>query len=164
VFRVGVAGVFFGAVDGKYKARRAQGAAQTELGVADIAPLDIEFVVSFAPYFDAGGRGATGCDAAPWCFAPYIAIGAIAPNSDDVEFFKSLHLGVEWEPISNFSIAVTGVARRVTRLEDDAHIGVPVFEDDLPTTQTIGLGLGVVINVSPDFFRIASRPATDFPY
>ncbi|MFT7624079.1 MAG: hypothetical protein ACI9WU_003265, partial [Myxococcota bacterium] len=112
------------------------------------------------PFFERGGRGYSGTN---WAhFAPYVGIGVLSVTGDGAfDALKSIHVGVEWEPTSNFSIALTGVVRRVTRLAGGVTVGSPVT-GDVPTVTEPHFGLGVVINLSPDFFKIGASQATSF--
>jgi len=161
-FRFGLAGVFFGGLEGDYKRRKQPGSEQHQLISGSDNAFDIEMVLAYAPFLESGGRTVQGCAWRPFCFAPYVGVGVIAQDANgDVDFLKSFHLGVEWEPVRGFAIAVTGVARRVERLQDGARIGMAVEPSgDLPTTETIGVGMGVSVNFTPDFMRLV-RDTTD---
>lgn len=155
--RIGVAAVGLGAVDARYGVRpHASGAAFGEVFAEKASPVDGEIVLGYAPYLDDGGRPDRGCDLRPLCFGPYVGLGVLAPGADGAVFFKSLHVGLEWEPAPGFSVALTLVGRRVDRLAPDVHIGSPLAVGTSPTREQLGLGVGLVVNVSPDFLKIAS--------
>jgi len=154
--RFGVAATFGGAVDAAYEARTAPGSQQPEVAVAQASPVDLELTVGYAPFLDRDGRSARGCQTAPWCFAPYVGFSVLGQSSGKLEFLKAAHLGAEWQVVPDFSIALTGVARRVTRLDDGVVVGTPARDLDVPTHQTLGLGAGLVFNLSPAFLRVAA--------
>jgi len=56
---------------------------------------------------------------------------------------------------------LTGVVRRVTRLQDGVHVGSPVA-GSVPTTEKADWGIGLVFNLSPDFLRIARSSGSSF--
>ncbi len=155
-FRMGVAGVFLGGVDQTYSKVTAPNSSQAEIAASSKNPVDVDLVVGYAPYLDAGGRSAAGCDSAPFCFSPYFGLGLVSASSDGTaQFFKSVHLGVEWELTPSFSIAVTGNLRRVERLAAGYHVGQPI-DGAVPTEDRYVFGLGVVINLSPSFLKIGA--------
>ena len=155
-FRMGVAGVFLGGVDQTYSKVTAPNSSQAEIAASSKNPVDVDLVVGYAPYLDAGGRSAAGCESAPFCFSPYFGLGLVSASSDGTaQFFKSVHLGVEWELTPSFSIAVTGNLRRVERLASGYHVGQPI-DGDVPTENRYVFGLGVVINLSPTFLKIGA--------
>ena len=69
-----------------------------------------------------------------------------------------MHLGVEWELTEAFAIGVTANLRRVERLAKGLKPGYPV-ESGLPTDDVFVFGLGVVINLSPEFLKIGASGA-----
>jgi len=155
-FRMGVAGVFVGGVDQTYQKVTAPNAKQAEIAASGKNPVDVDLVVGYAPYLDAGGRSAAGCENAPFCFSPYFGLGLVSANSEgSAEFFKSVHLGIEWEFTPSFSVAVTGNMRRVSRLAEGYHVGQPI-DGEVPTEDRYVFGLGVVINLSPSFLKIGA--------
>ncbi|MCA9516693.1 MAG: hypothetical protein KC635_17245, partial [Myxococcales bacterium] len=116
-FRVGFAGILLGGVDQSYSRTTRPGSQQSELVASKPNPVDVDIVIGYAPYLDAGGRAASGCDNRPFCFSPYFGIGLASASSDgSIDFLKSVHLGIEWELTPSFSIGVTANLRRVTRL------------------------------------------------
>ena len=157
-FRVGVGAVFLGGIDAKYQRAKYHDSQQHEIAASEKPALDIDLMVGYAPYFDSGGRAKTGCEIKPWCFAPYFGIGLLSQApSGAIEFFKSLHVGAEWEPIPNFSIAVTAVLRRVERLRQGFSVGSPLgAEEAVPTDKKWAFGIGVVINLTPNFLKLAA--------
>jgi len=157
--RVGVAGIFLGGLDATYKIGMVGNSQQAEIVAQQRPDVDVDIVVGYAAYFDPGGRGVNGCSMKPWCFAPYVGIGILSPTADGVNWLKSVHLGLEWEPVPNFSVAVTAAVRRAERLADGYKVGAPIqMGSDIPTRDAWEVGLGVVINVSPDLFKFAGNP------
>ncbi|TNF33227.1 MAG: hypothetical protein EP329_08575 [Deltaproteobacteria bacterium] len=155
-FRMGVAGVFLGGVDQTYAKTTAPNSKQAEITASGKNPVDVDLVVGYSPYLDPGGRSAAGCESAPFCFSPYFGLGLVSANSSgSAEFFKSVHLGIEWELTPSFSVAVTGNLRRVERLASGYHVGQPI-DGDVPTENRYVFGLGVVINLSPSFLKIGA--------
>ena len=69
-------------------------------------------------------------------------------------------MGLEWEIARNFSVAVTGVVRRVNGLGDGAKVGGPSSSDNIPTFKEFRFGVGVVINVSPDIMQVGRSMAS----
>ncbi len=47
--------------------------------------------------------------------------------------------------------------RRVTRLQHGYEVGSPVNSGDPPTREQLALGFGLVLNLTPEFFRFATR-------
>src|SRR5581483_1124446 len=163
VFRVGFGMVFFGGIDRNFAARKAPQSGQSEIVATNNGVLDMELVLGFAPYLDYfwGGRSyidGNNLKKFPWGLSPYVGIGVLTVNqSGGVDGFKSLYLGVEWEPIPYFSVALTWVGRRVTQLSQGAVLGGPTVDGSVPTQQGFANGFGVVVNVSPDFLRLATN-------
>jgi len=155
-FRMGIAGVFLGGQDAHYSASTIPNSQQSEIVAQPGSLLDVDIVLGYAVFFDSGGRSPNGCESRPWCFAPYVGVGLLSPNEQGVDWFKSFHLGAEWEPVPNFSIALTGALRRVERLQRGAIVGGPVMAGQgVPTRQAWHVGVGIVINLSPDFAKIS---------
>lgn len=156
--RLGLASVWH-AVDRGYEARSVNGSKQKEIAATSKQYVDAEFVLGYSPYIGARGY-TTACY--PHCFEPYVGVGLLAQGSSSaLETLKSIHAGLEWEPTPNFAIALTGALRRVNRLADGYKIGAPVG-DDVPTQTKIEWGIGLVLNLSPEFFRIAKGASTGF--
>lgn len=162
-FRLGVGAVFLGAVDAQYSARTVAGSSQAELVAESEDDVNVDIILGYTAYLDADGRPQTGCVSKPWCFAPYFGLGLLSPRTDgEVDFLKSIHLGAEWEPVPNMAIGVTAVLRRVSRLAPGARVGQPIDPNsDVPTVSEWTVGLGVVLNLSPDFLRTARGVSED---
>lgn len=159
-FRMGVAGVFLGGIEQTYQRVTRPNSQQAEIQASGRNPVDVDLVVGYAPYLDAGGRSASGCESAPACFSPYFGLGLVSASSEgSLEFFKSVHLGFEWELTPTFSVALTANLRRVERLAEGFAPGQPL-DGEIPTESRYVFGAGVVINLSPSFLKIGARGAT----
>jgi len=159
--RVGIAGVFGPGIDRTYEARRINGSSQYEISSASFGAASAELLLGFAPFFDEGGRGAlSGCQSS--CIAPYLGLGLVNLGASGIEAFKSVHLGVEYEINPSFSIALTAAGRRVTRLADGYKIGSALPDATVPTKMGIDGAFGLVLNVSPEFLRIARASVSNF--
>ncbi len=155
--RAGIGAVTLGAVDGTYSIRNRAGSPQAEIIAEDPALYNVEFVLGYAAFLDEGGRPAAGCLSAPWCFAPYVGVGVLSQDGrGDYRALSSMHLGLEWQPVRNFSIAATLVGRRTDQLAAGLRVGGPANPGDEIITQGYGLGAGIVFNISPSFFRFAA--------
>ncbi|MFN3184543.1 MAG: hypothetical protein ACE37F_21270 [Nannocystaceae bacterium] len=165
-FRIGLGFVFpwsDGHRDREYASITRPNSSQAEIVATREGPMNYEFVVGFAPYvFDyIGGRGGRSyasehlADRASRGIAPYIGLGVVQVGDHGIDAFSSAHLGFEWEPQRNFSIAVTAMARRVKRLGGGLRVGEPA-PGSLPTRTTFRFGLGLIINFSPKFFQFAT--------
>ncbi|MEM9455270.1 MAG: hypothetical protein AAGF11_13900 [Myxococcota bacterium] len=168
--RLGFGIVYADAVDRHYEARTIGTNEQAQIVATRGGNSGFELVLGYAPYvFDyiqnrGHGRSYTNTrlrDRAGG-FAPFAGLGLVEASDTGVEVLKSLHMGLEWEPTPNFSIAATAVSRRVTRLTEGAQVGDPVT-GEVPTREVIRWGGGVVLNFSTDFFRIATRESRS-PY
>lgn len=158
-FRVGVAGILLGALDQRYRAETRPGSAQREIVATDESAMDLDVVLGYSPYLDEGGRPAAGCENAPFCFNPYFGLGLLSASGDgELQWLKSVHLGVEWELTEAFAIGLTANLRRVERLAEGFRPGYPV-EGNVPTDDVFVFGVGVVINLSPEFLKIGASGA-----
>ncbi|HEU4729894.1 MAG TPA: hypothetical protein VFT22_18485 [Kofleriaceae bacterium] len=159
--RVGVGGVFGGAIDRGFTLRTAPGSGQQEIVAGNGGDVDAELVVGASIFLEEGGRGY----AVPGHnkhFAPYFGIGVLNQTDSGLKTFRSFQLGLEYELNPHFSIAVTAVARRITRLSG-ASVGDPVqMSGSIPTETDFAFGWGIVINLSPDFLRLAARSGSSF--
>jgi hypothetical protein len=116
-------------------------------------------VIGFAPYLDEGGRGASGCASRPLCLNPYFGVGTVGTDGQGgFEWLKSVHLGVEWELTPTFSVGLTGTVRRVDRLPAGLRPGAPL-DGDLELRKAYGLGVALVMNVSPEFLKVGAEGA-----
>lgn len=158
-FRVGVAGILLGALDQRYRAETRPGSAQREIVATDDSAMDLDVVLGYSPYLDTGGRPAAGCENAPFCFNPYFGLGLLSASGDgELQWLKSVHLGVEWELTEAFAIGLTANLRRVERLAEGFRPGFPV-EGNVPTDDVFVFGFGVVVNLSPEFLKIGASGA-----
>lgn len=159
--RLGVAALFNDAVDRSYEARTYPGSKQAEIGATTFGHVNAEIVLGFAPYlFDylKTGEGRPAITKGTG-LAPYFGIGLLNANGTGIELVKSIHLGLEYQFAPSFSLALTGVGRRVNRLPPGFTVGSPVT-GTVPTTTGFGLGVGLVLNFSPEFFKISAQSAT----
>ncbi|MBK8233300.1 MAG: hypothetical protein IPK72_22690 [Candidatus Eisenbacteria bacterium] len=157
--KFGLATLIGPAVDHDYDAVNVDGSSQREIVPITGGKAEFEMVVAYTPYLS-GRRAYQGTTLRERGagFAPYIGLGLVnLTSTTGLEFFRSLHLGVEWEPVQNFSLAVTMVGRRVTRLRDGYMVGSPVSGDVVPTREVLTWGVGVILNVTPNLFRFAAR-------
>lgn len=158
-FRIGVAGVFVGGLENRYDVILARGSSQQEIAGGTRSLVDVDLVLGYSPYLDPGGRGQNGCESAPFCFNPYFGVGIVGANgAGNLDWLKSIHLGVEWELTDTFAIGVTANLRRVSRLAPGFDVGEPI-DGSLPVRSAYVLGVGVVLNVSPEFLKIGAQGA-----
>ena len=161
-FRAGIGGIFLGGVERRHHAVTRGNSLQPEIEVSGRNLMDVDLMLGYSPYLDAGGRAATGCDNAPFCFNPYFGIGLVSVDGGSggggIDWLKSVHLGVEWEVSPAFAVALTANLRRVQRLAGGLHPGDPI-EGDIPTENRYVFGVGLVVNLSPAFFKIGAGGA-----
>lgn len=158
-FRVGVAGIVMGSLDERYRAETRPGSQQREIVQKGSSAMDLDVVIGYSPYLDAGGRAGSGCESAPFCFNPYFGLGLLSASSGgDLQWLKSVHLGVEWELTEAFAIGVTANLRRVERLARGFAPGYPV-DGDVPTDDKFVFGVGLVVNLSPEFLKVGASGA-----
>lgn len=158
-FRVGVAGILMGSLDERYRAETRPGSQQREIVQKGSSVMDLDVVIGYSPYLDPGGRAGSGCESAPLCFNPYFGLGLLSASSGgDLQWLKSVHLGVEWELTEAFAIGLTANLRRVERLARGFGPGYPV-EGEVPTDDKFVFGLGLVINLSPEFLKVGASGA-----
>ena len=163
-FRLGLGPVFQGAVERSYAAEVMPGSQQAQIVAKTSGTTDLELVLGFAPYlldyYQRGGRASISRRTS--YVAPYVGLGLVNAKENSLELLKSLHLGVELELSPGFSFATTFVMRRVTRLADGYHVGMPVNGPDVPTTTGYNWGWGLVANFSPEFFKVATTSSSKF--
>lgn len=161
--RLGAAVVFNEAVERVYEPRTSPGSGQQEVAVKDGGAMNTELVLGFAPYivdYLATGEGRPAVTGG-YGVSPYFGLGLLNASGTGLELLKSIHAGVEYEFVPSFSVALTFVARRVTRLAPGVEVGSPVT-GMVPTTTGFGLGAGLVLNFSPAFLQIAARGSSTF--
>jgi len=137
-----------------------------------------ELVVGYAGFFAprtytfgerfgwTGRRKGRGWEYISQHFAGYLGLGVLAADGADILPLSSVYLGVEWEPAPDFSITPTLALRRGERLNPPYQEG-----DRLPsgttvaslTTMTANIGFGLVVSVSPRFFRTQPKIARFVP-
>lgn len=158
-FRAGIAGIF-GAPDQKFEARTSPGSAQAE--VARTAYTPVELVLGYSVYFTGlFGPGRSyftkqGVATQDSSWGAYLGFGVLSVTSNNVDYLKSLHLGIEYEFSPYFALAATGVLRRVDELAAGAQVGGPAG-NTIPTQSSYVPGVAVVLNISPSFFRFPSQ-------
>jgi hypothetical protein len=158
-FRVGVAGIIMGSLDERYRAETRPGSQQREIVAKGHSAMDLDVLIGYSPYLDAGGRSASGCESAPFCFNPYFGLGLLSASSGgELQWLKSVHLGVEWELTEAFAIGLTANLRRVERLARGFEPGYPI-DGEVPTDDKFVFGLGLVINLSPEFLKVGASGA-----
>lgn len=158
-FRVGVAGIVMGALDERYRAETRPGSQQREIVQKGSSVMDLDVVIGYSPYLDEGGRAGSGCESAPFCFNPYFGLGLLSASSGgDLQWLKSVHLGVEWELTEAFAIGLTANLRRVERLARGFAPGYPV-DGEVPTDDKFVFGVGLVVNLSPEFLKVGASGA-----
>lgn len=158
--RIGVAGIFGSARDRSYAVQTLPGSGQAEIVTTEGGSMDAELVLGIAAYLEGGGRTYFTGDRHHW--SPYFGIGLVDKQNSSFEFLRSLHVGLEYEVSKQFSIAGTVVGRRVDRLVDGLEVGDPVTGMSVSTRKGYSFGVGVVINVSPDFLKIAKGSMSGF--
>jgi hypothetical protein len=161
--RLGFGVVGDNAVDRSYAAHLAPGSTQLEIARTSSGKADVELVLGFSAFIWDGKNGRRylgGRSAASYLLpAPFVGIGLVGDTPTGLTGLRSLYFGVEWEPVRSFSVALTGVGRRVTRLADGYAVGDAVSEGTSFTEQRFEFGVGVVFSVSPEFLRIAAGAA-----
>lgn len=155
-FRIGVAGIL-GAEDRKFEARTAPGSTQPEIVRTSHTPF--ELVVGYTLFFD-GGKGRRYLlrdDSDNWFtsnFGLFLGFGAVSATTSDLDFLKSLHVGLEYEITPNIAVALTVVGRRLDQLSAGARVGGPA-PSSIPIEQAYDVGAGLVVNLLPGFFKFA---------
>jgi hypothetical protein len=155
-FRTGVAGII-GAEDRKFESRTSPGTMQPEIVRTSHTPF--ELVVGYSLFFDGiRGRRYVLRDGSDNILASrlglFLGFGTVSVTSDNIDFLKSLHVGLEIELTPNIAVAVTAVGRRIDQLSGSARVGGPA-PATIPIEQTYALGGAVVVNIHPGFFRFA---------
>lgn len=164
--RLGISVVGGNAVDREFEVRSLM-SGQSAIAEKSFGNINAELVLGFAPFIDffRGGRGYSNwrnLTRFPFGISPYVGLGIVNAGQNSLEVFKSVYLGAEWEISGNFSVAVTWVGRRVTRLADGYMVGSTPPGDAVPTVTGFDYGWGIVLNLSPDFFRIAQKSGSSF--
>jgi hypothetical protein len=166
--RIGIGAVLGNAVDRAYVAQKAGGSGQYQLATTTQSVADPELVLGFAPFvLDAfsGGRRYSGdmsFGSLLRRLSPFFGVGVLTQAPTGIDAFKSFYFGGELELAPSFSIAVTGVLRRVTRPGEGLDIGSPLPDENVPTRTGYDLGWAVVVNLTPDFLRLSSTTVSSF--
>jgi hypothetical protein len=118
-----------------------------------------ELVIGYAPF-----PGRTYVHPLKWYArgrrAWYFGLGVIAPatSSDGgtkAAWLRSLYVGREHEVAQGVSLALVGVIRRADRLADGINVDDVVPAGTSLTKTEVQLGVGLVLNLTPDFFKTA---------
>lgn len=166
--RLGVGAIFGEAVSHQYNVVTAPGSGQREIGLAYSGGAEFELVVGASAFvwdLFSSRRGRTYVSPRPWWSyvlpSPFVGLGVVGTLGDKFTAFQSLHLGGEWEFTRSFTIGVTAVLRRTTRLNDGLVVGSPVSDSNVEssTHQELNWGLGLVVNFSPEFLQVMT-PST----
>lgn len=166
--RIGIGAVLGNAVDRAYVAQKTGGSGQYQLATTTQSVADPELVLGFAPFvLDAfsGGRRYSGdmsFGSLLRRLSPFFGVGVLTQAPTGIDAFKSFYFGGELELAPSFSIAVTGVLRRVTRPGEGLDIGSPLPDENVPTRTGYDLGWAVVVNLTPDFLRLSSTTVSSF--
>lgn len=159
--RVGVAVVGLGAVRPEYAAVQTSGSMTYEVAEKAGGNLAFELVLAYSIYPEAmfGGRDYKQplFTRNNWGVGPVFGIGAVSVAGNTVEVFKSLYLGLEFEPVRWFSLSVGPVFRRVDLLADGLHVGSALRDASVPTKQRIAVGGFLMINFTPRFMKTAYK-------
>jgi hypothetical protein len=94
-------------------------------------------------------------------FAPYFGLGVVsaAPSSEGgtkSAWLRSVYLGGEYEIFQGASIAAAFVIRRAERRADGVMVGELVPSGTALTDMKTQFGIGLVLNFTPDFFKVAA--------
>ncbi|HEX2685436.1 MAG TPA: hypothetical protein VHN14_02400 [Kofleriaceae bacterium] len=163
--RVGISALF-GLKEHQYSKRLMPGAPVMEIIDHGSSAMATELVVGYAPYPQAlwqGGRDYVRrytWDSWRNRLAPYFGLGvASVTNSGEgtrVRWLRSFYLGVEWEIVQSTSIAVAATWSRVDMLAKGLSVGGPVDKDTDILDSRSKLGVAIVLNLSPEFFKFAA--------
>ncbi|HWO11705.1 MAG TPA: hypothetical protein VNN80_19555 [Polyangiaceae bacterium] len=147
------------AVPPAYEAKIPAGASTPVVTQTSGGRAAAELVMGVSPfildYLKWGGRSYENNDT--WFIAPFVGFGVLSATAQGIDAFRSFHLGIEFEPIRQLSIAATWVIRRVDRLAGGLTEGSPLAGDSITTRSDWGTGFGIVINATPDVFRFAAH-------
>jgi hypothetical protein len=152
-------GMVFGASDHSYSARKPPGGDVSTI-IDNGAPYAIpEITLGFAPFLNGlgpnHGRVYTHYTQSISHLAPYVGVGVLTATTGQVQWLRSLYLGVEYELFSNCSVAVTWVLRRTDALAPGLEVGTQVGDTTTLTATRYASGIGLVFNFTPDFLKFA---------
>ncbi len=129
-----------------------------------------ELVLGYAPFMQRGGRDYLDQRGVWKRVAPYIGLGLASTQFDDVpslSILSSAYLGAEVELNPSSSVAVGLAVNWEKGLPAGYAVGSPApagsTTDTLSTRLRATPALGVVLNLSPEFFKVARAGATDTP-
>jgi hypothetical protein len=124
----------------------------------------VEFVVGYAPFLRRGGRGyAAPEDRRPLLdsLAPYVGFSLMsATQSQNPSFMKSAFVGAEWEFNPSSSLALALSFHQVEALREPYVVGSPVLPEKNVSYSAWRPGVTLLLNASPDLFKIATGAAT----
>lgn len=147
------------AVAPEYTGAKHPGSATHEVVERKEGGLGWELVLGYSVYPEAmlGGRNYRErlFSRNNWGVGPIVGLGAVSVASGKVELFKSLYLGLEFEPVRFFSISAGPVFRRVDVLADGYKVGSALPDATVPTKERFEIGWFVMINVAPRFMKTA---------
>ena len=132
-----------------------------EVSLDSSSPVAGEVVIGFAPFFIdkiCSGHYRPEVNRAGWChkFAPYIGLGLLNASAKGVDPLASLHLGMEVELTPSFTLAATYAVRRIEVLRSELSVGEAVNSTSDLTERQLAHAMGLVINVSPEFLKLAA--------
>lgn len=156
--------------DENFSSHKLPGSDQSQILSTNASP--IELVLGYTLYLDAFGNGRTyGLKyGTGWEYlgnvitrhlGVYVGVGVLGVQSTNVDFLKSIHVGLEVELSRNISFAITYYTRRSSKLPENLnlHVGGPAPDGgDIPGDSELTHGLGLVVNVTSDFFKFAVNP------
>lgn len=157
-FRAGVAAVFL-QPDRTFEARTVPGSTTAEIKQVKTTPA--ELVLGYSVYLSSlygNGRSYFRRDGEARqdnYVGLFLGFGAASFAAQNFDYLKSLHLGVEVELGPHVALAVTGALRRVDQLADGVKLDGPIAANGtVPVNSEYKLGLAVVLNISPSFFKL----------
>lgn len=155
--RVGFGVVGGGAVGPQYTGVQRPGSSTYEIIEKTGGKLAFELVLAYSVYPEAmlGGRDYRQrlFTRNNWGVGPVVGVGAVSVSGGKFDVFRSLYVGLEFEPVRYFSISTGPVWRRLDRLADGYHVGSAITDATVPTKERIGFGWFVMLNVTPQFMK-----------
>ncbi|MEZ4452582.1 MAG: hypothetical protein R3B09_24195 [Nannocystaceae bacterium] len=149
------------AVGREYASVKKAGSSTYEVVESATGRLAWELVLAYSVYPEAflGGRdyGSRLFSRNNWGVGPTVGVGVVSVADGKVDVFKSLYLGLEFEPVRYFSIGAGPVLRRTDRLAEGYQVGSALVDDKVPTRTSVDVGWFVLITVSPQFMKTAFR-------
>jgi len=155
--RVGFGVVGGGAVGPQYTGVQRPGSSTYEIIEKTGGKLAFELVLAYSVYPEAmlGGRDYRQrlFTRNNWGIGPVVGVGAVSVSGGNFDVFKSLYIGLEFEPVRYFSVSTGPVMRRIDRLADGYQVGSAITDATVPTKERIGVGWFVMLNVTPQFMK-----------